>query len=98
VTLVEPILGSKAVHASKLIDISGHDDQALAASVTRDLQVICADPLAAPLEFGADFRGVRCGGRVEREHVQPGCEMLYGRAPGDLRILARSISFDSYAV
>ena len=55
------------------------DDQALAASVTGDEQVVGADRLAS-LESGADFGGVGGGVRVECEHRKP-CGKMFNLPP-----------------
>src|ERR1700741_5066133 len=54
----EPILGSKAIHAPELVEVTCCDNQALTAGVTGDLKVVCADLQTGAFEVGSDFRSM----------------------------------------
>ena len=75
-SLYQPVFTPQALHALELAQIACDNDQASAARMAGDHQIVGADYIAPPLQI-APYLG--CMGRrlaVEGQHSQSGCKML----------------------
>jgi len=69
---LKPTFGKQPLDAVEFTKIACDDDQALAAGVTGNEQVVGVDRLAVALESGANFRGVGGGKRAKSEDCETG--------------------------
>ena len=77
--ILDPIFRPDAGHARELANVVGHEDQALAAGMGADLNVMRAAGRACPLEFGAELTVVGGGLVGEGKNVEARREMFDGQ-------------------
>jgi len=72
-----PILAAQAVNAFKFTQIAGHNNQAAAAGMAGNQQIIASDHLPCPFKRCANISRMIGGLRVKGKDIEPGGEPLH---------------------